>query len=69
MTLYGGKAHVPVQDLRQLGHLVSLLRGQVQSNSRMSREDKIAVFTRLKAMDALLAPMIQIGLFSPDQRE
>lgn len=63
-------ATVPVttNDIAAIQAQVAAVRRHVASNGRMNREDKVAVYTKLQAIDKICIRNIQLSLFSPEQR-
>lgn len=50
-----------------LAHVASA-RTFVARCARMNREDKIALYTKLRAIDKIASSNLQLSLFSPAQR-
>lgn len=59
---------VLTDDLTAIQAQVAAVRRHVASNGRMNRDDKVAVYTKLQAIDKICIRNIQLSLFSPEQR-
>jgi len=59
---------VTTNELHRILAELASARRFIQSCGRMSREDKIAMYTKLRNIDKIVSRNLQLSLFSPEQR-
>lgn len=57
-----------VRELQSIQTEIQRARSAVSRDARMNRDDKIYIYARLKAVDAITKKYLQLSLLSPQQR-
>jgi len=59
---------VETRELHRILAELASARSFINRCGRMNREDKIALYTKLRAIDKIVSRNLQLSLFSPAQR-